>query len=210
MRLIYIHGKKLADAISVAATELQQGAVIAYPTETFYGIGVKFDLEYALEKLYKIKRRPQEKALPLIIGTSETLGLLTDFISEPALHLMNTFWPGPLTILFKAKKNISGYLTAGTGKIAVRVPGESFALQLARKIPFPITATSANPSGLPPASDAETVIQYFGDQLDLIIDGGKTPGGMPSTLVDSTGDMVKIVREGVVTKESLTMGLEYS
>ena len=181
-----------------AVAVLKSGGIIAYPTETFYGLGVKFDLEGPLERLYSIKQRPQAKAMPLIIGKSGLLPSVTDSISIAAKSLMNRFWPGPLTLLFPAKGNLSQFITAGTGKVAVRIPGESFALALAEIAGFPITATSANPSGLPPADDAETVMHYFGDDVDLIINAGPTPGGIPSTIVDTTGDTIVIVREGII------------
>ncbi len=181
-----------------AVDVLKSGGIIAYPTETFYGLGVKFDLEGPLERLYAIKQRPQAKAMPLIIGNSGLLPSVTDSISIAAKSLMNRFWPGPLTLIFPAKENLSQFITAGTGKVAVRVPGESFALALAEITGFPITATSANPSGLPPANDAETVMHYFGADVDLIINAGPTPGGIPSTIVDTTGDTIEIVREGII------------
>ena len=100
---------------------------------------------------------------------------------------------------FRCKKRVSRYLTVGTGMVAVRIPGESFALQLAKEAGFPITGTSANISGMPPAEDAEAVIKYFGDRIDLIIDGGKTPGNLPSTIVDATEGDIKILRKGAVS-----------
>jgi L-threonylcarbamoyladenylate synthase len=184
---------------------LKNGGIIAYPTETFYGLGAKFDMEDSLKKLYDIKQRPEEKAMPLIIGNKGLLSVIAASINDMALLLMDRFWPGPLTLIFLAKENLSEYITAGTHTIAVRIPGESFALQLAKTANFPITATSANPSGLPPAQDAESVIKYFGDKVDLIIDGGHTSGGLPSTIVDVTGNKIKILREGVIKKELLTL-----
>ncbi len=203
MHLIRINEKNPDETASMAVEALRDGAVIAYPTETFYGIGAKFDIESALKKLCRIKNRPPEKALPLVIGTTGALGLLTDSVPAGAQKLIDAFWPGPLTILLKAKSNLSGYLTAGTGKVAVRVPGESFALLLARESGFPVTATSANPSGLPAAADAATVIRYFNNLLDIVIDGGITHGGLPSTIVDAAGDRIQIIREGAVPKDSL-------
>ena len=182
---------------------LKSGGIIAYPTETFYGLGVMYDLEASLDKLYAVKQRPQEKAMPLIIGNRGLLSSIVDSINASAESLMDRFWPGPLTLLLPARKNVSRFITAGTGRVAVRIPGESIALSLAGITGFPITATSANPSGLPPAEDAETVIEYFGDAIDLVIDAGPTPGGLPSTIVDATGDVIKILREGAIKKESL-------
>jgi len=184
---------------------LKNGGIVVYPTETFYGLGVKFDMEDSLKKLYDIKQRPEEKAMPLIIGNKELLTVITASMNKTAVSLMDRFWPGPLTLIFPAKENLSEYITAGTHKVAVRIPGESFALYLAITASFPITATSANLSGTSPAQDAETVIRYFGDKVDLIIDGGHTSGGLPSTIADVTGDKIKILREGVIKKELLTL-----
>jgi L-threonylcarbamoyladenylate synthase len=208
--------RKLADdnihAVSDEAVSiLQRGGIIAYPTETFYGIGVKFDMSASLHRLYWLKRRPREKAMPVIIGD---VGALSEIVSpewlenvpSSTLMLMKRFWPGPLTLLLPARAGLSEYLTAETGMIAVRIPGESFALLLATKAGFPLTATSANISGMPPAENAEMIIQYFGDSLDLLVDGGRSPGGMPSTIVDASGDRIKIVREGAIGNSDLLTG----
>jgi len=191
-------------ALQYVVKMLRNGGIVAYPTETFYGLGVKFNKEDSLRKLYDIKQRPEEKAMPLIIGSKDLLPIVAISVNITAMSLMDRFWPGPLTLIFPAKENLSGYITAGTHKVAVRIPGESFALHLAKIANFPITATSANPSGMTPARDAETVISYFGDKIDLIIDGGLTAGGLPSTIVDVTGDEIKILREGAIKKELLT------
>ena len=195
--------KNITHVMRHAVDILKNGGIIAFPTETFYGLGAKFDREDSLKRLYDIKQRPQEKAMPLIIGNKELLSIVTVSVNTLALSLMDKFWPGPLTLIFSAKKNLSTFITGGTHKVAVRIPGDSFALHLARLANFPITATSANPSGQLPAQDAETVLRYFGDAIDLIIDGGSIPGCLPSTLVDVTGDEIKILREGVIKKELL-------
>ena len=184
-------------AIKKSADILISGGVIAYPTETLYGLGAKYDFEQALEKIFLLKNRPEEKALTLIIGNPEQLSLLADSISDIARELMHNFWPGPLTLVFKARKDISRNLVLND-TVAVRIPGDSFALKLAKSIPFPLTATSANISNQPAAQDAETIIEYFNDKLDLIIDGGKTAGEPPSTIADVTGNLVKVLRQGVV------------
>jgi L-threonylcarbamoyladenylate synthase len=193
----------LKRVLQKAVDTLTKGGIVAYPTETFYGLGASFDEEESLKKLYRIKQRPRDKAMPLIIGNRDLLSILTYAVNVEAKSLMDRFWPGPLTLIFNARENLSEFITAGTGKVAVRLPGESFALHLARAAPFPVTATSANLSGMTPARDAETVIEYFGANIDLVIDGGPTPAGLPSTLVDVTGDTAKILREGVIQKEAL-------
>lgn len=207
MLKIKVHETNMDHILHQIVDILKNGGIIAYPTETFYGLGVKFDMEDSLKKLYEFKKRPEEKAMPLIIGNKRLLTVVAASITNLAVTLMDSFWPGPLTLIFPAKENLSGYITAGTHKVAVRIPGESFALLLAKTANFPITATSANPSGLPPAQDAETVIKYFGDKIDLIIDAGPTSGGLPSTIVDITEDKIKILREGVIKKESFSYPL---
>ena len=197
----------MPEAVERASGVINKSGVIAYPTETFYGIGVKFDDCEALKKLYGMKHRPPEKALPLIIGDKRSLELIASSIPGPAEKLIEKFWPGPLTLLLPARSDVSEFITAGTGKIAVRIPGESFALDLARSIKYPITATSANISGMPPADNADDVLRYFGDVLDLIIDCGKTPGGKPSTIVDASEEKIRFLRAGAVPREEVFAAL---
>ncbi len=175
---------------------IERGGIVAYPTESFYALGVLATDEKALESLFLLKKRPAEKPLPLIVGDLETLLSVVKWVPDRAAELMERYWPGPLTIIFEAADNISDLLTAGTGRVAVRMPGESAALSLAREAGFPITATSANISSEPPADNIDAVLSYFGDSIDLIIDGGRTPGGKPSTIVDAAADTLKILREG--------------
>jgi L-threonylcarbamoyladenylate synthase len=186
-----------------AVETLESGGIVAYPTETFYALGVKFDLHQSLQRLHELKRRPHEKALPLIIGDQHVLSTLSCSLNEIARSFMQKFWPGPLTLIIPALDHLSHYLTAGTHAVAVRIPGESFALTLARAAQFPITATSANISGNPPASDPSSVAEYFDAMIDLIIDNGRTPGGLPSTIVDVTGRRAILRREGAVKKENM-------
>jgi L-threonylcarbamoyladenylate synthase len=193
----------ISEALKKASVIIKKGGVVAYPTETFYGLGVKYDDISALKKLYGIKYRSWNKALPLIIGEVQELDLIASEMTVSAEKLAKKFWPGPLTLLLPARPDISEFITANTGKIAVRIPGASFALDLARSLGFPITATSANISGMPPADTAEDVIKYFGDALDLIVDCGKTPGGKPSTIVDASDQKIRFLRAGAVPIEDV-------
>lgn len=197
MRLLKIGKDNLEEVLRIAVEALKGGGIVAYPTETFYALGVKFDLGASLSRLHALKRRPAEKAMPLVIGSREALPALTHDVNPTARQLMERFWPGPLTILLPAAGGLSEYIVSN-GKVAVRVPGESFALKLARAAGFPLTATSANPSGLLPARDAEAVIAYFGRDIDLVVDGGAAPGGLPSTVVDVTDDRITVIRQGPV------------
>ena len=198
--LVKLTDENYNDVLHKAANVLISGGVIAYPTETLYGLGAKYDVEQALEKIFLLKKRPEEKSLTLITGELVQLPLIVEFIPPIAQELMSSFWPGPLTLVFKAKKGIpKGIVLNDT--VAVRIPGDSFALRLARAVPFPFTATSANISNMPAAQDAHTVVSYFGDKLDLIIDGGKTPGEPPSTIVDVTAEHARVIRQGAVDIE---------
>ena len=176
---------------------LLQGGIIVYPTETFYGLGAKYDIEPALQKLYDIKKRPVKMAMPVIIGDMEQLVMLTEGIPDKAGALISKFWPGPLTLLFEARSGLSDFIVIEK-KVAVRMPGESFALRLARATGFPITATSANISGMPPAENVQMVANYFNDALDLIIDGGELKSILPSTIVDATSPELTILRQGSI------------
>lgn len=208
LRLVLIKTNKEL-ILKQAVETLKKGSILAYPTETFYALGVKFDIEDSLKKLYEVKQRPKDKAMPLIIGKKGLLPLIAKSANPKALFLMEKFWPGPLTLILFAKGNISSYITAGTGRVAVRIPGESFALYLAKRANFPLIATSANPSGMPPAEDAEAVMNYFGDKIDLLIDGGQTSGGLPSTIVDVTGEEINVLREGAIDRESIKRILDF-
>lgn len=203
-----VKGNNTNEAIHETVSVLQKGGIVAYPTETFYALGVRFDMEESLRRLYELKMRPKEKAMPVIIGSRE---LLSDIVSDKwlknipmtAKSIMDRLWPGPLTLLFPAKECLSEYLTANTGMIAARIPGKSFAFHLAERAGFPITATSANLSGMPPADNAEDVIGYFGDSIDIVIDEGPTQGGLPSTIADVSEGKIRIVREGLITRNDI-------
>lgn len=204
--ILKLTGDNLEELIDKAIAVINGGGIVAFPTETFYGLGVRFDMPESLRRLYDLKKRPREKAMPLIIGDILQLDFLVDsrWLKELPVEvkrLMERYWPGPLTLLMPACLGLSEFLIGSNETVAIRIPGESFALHLAQRAGFPITATSANISGMPPADDANKVIEYFDHSLDLLIDGGKTPGGLPSTIVDVTGNRLEIVRKGAIKIE---------
>lgn len=191
-------------ARTVAET-IEHGGVIGFPTETYYGLGVNPFNPTAIGRLTQIKGRPDHKPILVLIGKMEHLSLLTESISPPAALFMDEFWPGPLTILFPAKPSLPAALTAGTGMVGVRLTSCS-PLQNILKHVGPLTGTSANRSGDPPATTAAEVVKTLGSEIDLVIDGGTTPGGAPSTVVDIR-ETIQIIREGAVTRAMLETAL---
>ncbi len=185
------------EVIQKAVSILLNGGTVAYSTETIYGLGAKYDDEQAVKRLYELKNRPRAKAMPLIIGSVEQLAMLTQCVNDAAFDLISRFWPGPLTLIFRARDGLNSYITSDS-KVAVRIPGESFALHLVRFAGFPITATSANISGKPPAHNADMVADYFPEGLALIVDGGESQIALPSTIVDVTEKSPLVLREGAI------------
>lgn len=181
-----------------AVTVLNSGGVVAFPTETYYGLAVDPFNPMALNHLFALKQRDISKPILTLVDDRESLLILVQ--SVPAIYtaLMDTFWPGPLTLIFPARLNLPILLTAGTSTIGVRQSSHPFARQLLRAFGRPITATSANISGHGPAADAFEVRAQFGSRVDLIFNGGKTPGIGGSTIVGLDGEKLKLIREGVI------------
>jgi len=190
-------------AVNTAAGVLLSGGMVAYPTESFYGLAVDATNEEAIKRLFGIKRRDIDSPVLILIPSKEMLEQYAADISPLAYRLMEDFWPGGLTIIFKAGPNISTLLTAGTGKIGFRISSHPIATSLARAAGVPITGTSANISGEAACVDAEGVYKAFSEGIDLILDGGKTQGGKGSTILDITENSARILREGIVTREDL-------
>lgn len=184
----------LLDAVDI----LRGGGILAYPTETFYGLGADGRNEQAIERIFALKGRNFDKPLPLIIGTEGDLADLVEEVPAVAEKLMKVFWPGALTLVFRASPLLLPKLTAGTGKIGLRISSHPTAARLAAILSRPLTATSANRSGGRECSSAEEVQEVFGDRLDAVIDGGRTPGGTGSTIVDVTTDPPAILRTGAI------------
>jgi L-threonylcarbamoyladenylate synthase len=185
------------EAVSAHARKvLLQGGVIAFPTDTFYGLGVDpFNLD-AVDRIFSIKGREKNKPLLLLINAREQLETLVRDITPAHSTLMQEFWPGPLTLLFEPRSVIPENVSAG--RIGIRQPGNSMTRDLISAFGQPITAPSANLAGEAPPTTAKQVEQYLGRHLDLIIDGGTCPGGEPSTLVDATETPVRLIRPGAI------------
>ena len=182
---------------------IKAGETIAFPTETFYALGVSAYSEVAIRKVYVIKEREQGKPLPLIIEGASMLQEVTSEIPEIAHSLIEEFWPGGLTLIFKASPKVPSILTAETSTIAVRDSSHALARLLVAKAQVPLTSTSANLSGNESCSSAADVEKQLGDVIDIIIDGGTTEGLLPSTMVDLTKTPPQMVREGIIPSEQL-------
>ncbi|MEK7881280.1 MAG: L-threonylcarbamoyladenylate synthase [Deltaproteobacteria bacterium] len=194
---------KPGDDFAPAVEALRRGKIVAYPTETFYGLGVDALNPKAVEKLFAIKGRPPEKPVTLIIKDRAELKNIAFEISRQATLLMDRYWPGPLTLILKASKKIPSLITAGTGTVGVRISSDLTAQKLAFEFSSAITATSANPSGKPPAKDTASCVEYFNGNIDVVIDGGSLTAEKGSTIVDATGTEIKLVREGVIPFEEI-------
>ncbi len=188
-------------ALQSALAVLHAGGLVAFPTDTVYGVGALAFDEQAVESIYAAKQRPVEKAIPVLIGEDEDLGKVAEEIPLFATKLIARFWPGPLTVLVPKKPSLPAVVSA-TATVGVRIPDHEVARALLR-LAGPMAVTSANISSQPSPTTAEEVHQQLGGRSALIIDGGKTPGGSPSTLVDCTGTDIQILREGPVSREQL-------
>ena len=185
---------------------IDQGKLAAVPTETFYGLATNPFDRHAIERLLSVKGRGEHKAILVLIADYAQLSLLVSQVSPPAQVLMDAFWPGPLTLLFTARPALPEALTAHTGTIGVRWSPCAPLIKLLSDV-GPVTGTSANRSGCPPARSAAEVQAALGSDLALIVDAGTTPGGLPSTVVDARS-AVRLVREGPVSRQMLQNVLE--
>jgi tRNA threonylcarbamoyl adenosine modification protein (Sua5/YciO/YrdC/YwlC family) len=172
--------------------------VIAYPTDTLYGLGCSlFDVS-AVEMVARLKRRdPSLAVISLISDPRQIYGLATD-ISAVVEALVTRFWPGPLSLIFKAAPIVPARVRGAGGTVALRCPNDRLCHTLLDFIGGPVVSSSANLSGQPPAETAEEVLRIFGNQLDLVIDGGPRRGGVPSTLVDVSGPKPRLLRRGAL------------
>jgi tRNA threonylcarbamoyl adenosine modification protein (Sua5/YciO/YrdC/YwlC family) len=188
----------------VKANEIiQEGGLIAFPTDTVYGIGVSAFNEKAIEKIYQVKGRSKLKAIPILISDAEQLDQVTTNISPTISQIIDEFWPGALTLILPIHPELPGNLSSGK-TIGVRVPDHDLVRELLR-MTGPLAASSANLSGKPSALTAKEVQVQLGERIDLILDGGREPGGMASTVLDCSGDEPRILREGPILWEEIEL-----
>lgn len=196
------------DLVRALAAELVRGAVMAYPTETFYGLGAAGFSELAVRKIFRIKGRDASKALPVLASDLDMVRALSADLLPSFLALAGEFWPGPLTLVLRASSRLPGHLAGPDRSIALRIPPVPWLRDLVAEMNQPLTATSANRAGQQALSDPEEVTGLFSGKVDVIVNGGRTPGGQPSTVVDLTGQRPRILREGAVPTDRILAALK--
>jgi len=194
--------------IRYAASLIRRGGIVAIPTDTFYGIAADpFNLA-AVEQIYRVKGRPETRALPILVNSVAQGVSLSSDVPYSFHKLAAKFWPGPLTLLVEASTHIPRKITAGTGNVAVRWPKCAVVAALISEVGGPITGTSGNISGLPACASALELLQQMGDRLPLILDAGQTPGNLASTIVKLEGDDWAVMREGVIPEDQIRAAIE--
>jgi L-threonylcarbamoyladenylate synthase len=177
---------------------LKSGGLIAFPTDTVYGLGACADLTPAVERVYNVKQRPRSVALPLLLANTAQISEVSYPVPEAARLLTEHFLPGALTLVLPSPGPMAAIVTAGAATVAVRVPAHPIPVALIEGVGVPIIGTSANLSGQPSSLTAKDVRAQLGDRVDLVIDGGRCPGGQESTIVDVTGEVPLVLREGAI------------
>ena len=189
--------------LAAAQAALARGGVVVYPTETFYGLGARALVAAAVAKVALLKGRDATKPIAVIVSEAAMLDQLVQRVPEPAGRLIARFWPGPLTLVLPARVGLPAHLTAGSDLVGVRVSSHPVAHALAAALGEPITATSANRGGEPPACDIATAEHAFGARVDVYVDGGVLAGGSGSTVVVVGDDAVRVIRAGAVSLAAL-------
>lgn len=204
-RLAVDAGRPLPATLDEAARVLRAGGLVAFPTETFYGLGAHALDQAAVGRVFQAKGRPADKPLLVLVDSVEMVARVARDVPALARRLMDRYWPGPLTLVLAAHPGLPVALTAGTGTIGVRLSGHPVARALVTALGAAITAPSANPHGALSPRTADEVVASLGGRVDLVLDGGPTRGGPPSTLLDLTRTPAVVLRTGAIvpTREDL-------
>ena len=190
-------------AFSRCRDAIRAGGVIAYPTDTVYGLGADPKNAGAVRKLFSIKGRQADQPILLLLKDASEVRDWASEVNPAAESLMKKFWPGPITLVFKAKPDVMAELTGGTGKIGLRVPGNALTRQLLASLDTALTGTSANISGRPSPCTAQEASEVIGGMVDLVLDGGRAEGGNPSTVVDVSTERPMVIREGAIPSREI-------
>jgi L-threonylcarbamoyladenylate synthase len=175
-----------------------RGGIVVYPTDTFYGLGADPNNAVAVKRLFEIKGREAGQPILLLLNDVARVSDWAAEVNPEAVRLMKQYWPGPLTLVFKARDHVSPLLTAGTGTIGLRVPGNALTRKLLVFFGIALTGTSANTSGKESPCTARDAAAALGDLVDLVLDAGETAGGQPSTIADVSAGSVRILRPGAI------------
>ncbi|MBN2463882.1 MAG: threonylcarbamoyl-AMP synthase [Dehalococcoidia bacterium] len=194
---------RIVSQVSRAVEILKAGGLVAFPTDTVYGLGGDAFNAKVAERIYEVKQRPRNLPLPVLLADLAQVAAVVDSVPEIAQFLMRCFWPGGVTLVLPKKDSLPDIITAGGNRVAVRIPDHIMPLTLIREFGAPVIGTSANISDKPSPVTAEEVEQQLGGQIDLVIDMGKCPGGLESTVVDVTGETPVILRQGVVPEKEI-------
>jgi L-threonylcarbamoyladenylate synthase len=192
-----------SESIRRAVDLLFSGHPISFPTDTVYTLSALVNHISCVQRIYEIKKRPINMALPILLGEARDVDLVALDVSDTARILMQEFWPGALTLVFKKKPFVPDIVTAGQATVAVRIAAHQVARDIGRAVGVPLVGTSANVHGKPSPTTAEEVEAQIGDKVEMIIDAGRTPGGIESTIIDMSTDKPKILRQGAVARATL-------
>ena len=193
------------NSLDDTVSALKLGSLVALPTDTVYGLSAKYDDSTAIRRLYAVKERPADKAIPILVGASSEINEITSDFPPAAQILADGFWPGALTLVVKRSHRVPSIAAPGE-TVAVRMPAHQWLLSLLQLV-GPLAVSSANRSGQPPNLTAPSVTAVFGNHIDLIIDGGQMQGGKPSTIVDCSVQPPTVLRDGPVTAKQLRAAL---
>ena len=191
------------DAIAEAAKWIALGRVVAIPTDTLYGLAVDPFQADAVARIFDVKGRSADRALPLIAADAAQVAAALGTLSALARQFADRYWPGPLTLLLAAPGGLARNVTGGSGTVGVRVPAHAIARGICAACDRLVTATSANISGGAPTSDPDVVEKVLGDRVDFLLDAGPTPGGAASTIVDVTGAEPRLIRDGAISWDTI-------
>lgn len=192
-----------ATDIEQAISILKRGGLVAFPTDTLYGLAAHPFIESAVRRLYHAKGRPDSKPVPLLLSSPDDLSLVSDQAGGLAHALASAFWPGALTLVVRCRPDIPGLVNGWGATVAVRVPDHPVPRELCTILGAPITGTSANLGGGPNPITADDVASQLDGKIDLIIDRGPCPGALPSTIIDVSGDSPALLREGVISRTAI-------
>lgn len=192
-----------SDVLDEAAERLRAGGLAAFPTDTVYGVGALASDPVGVGRLFEAKNRPSDRAIPILLASAAELQGIVDDVPEAAARLAEAFWPGALTLVFRRRRNFASLALAGGETVAVRVPDHAVIRGLIERVGEPLAGTSANLSGDRSPVTADEVREQLGASVDIIIDGGRCPGGVESTVVDVSVDPPRVLREGAIPRDRL-------